>query len=168
MKKEAVTLAVTGLKEAGIDFITSLPSKSIADLIFAISDDPDFTHVPVANENDAISICAGAWLSGKKTAFICQNSGLVLATYALLDAIYFFQGFPMLLVADHRGDFGDAGGYWFYGYGMVMTKFFEAMGIPYTIVRERSKLANELRRGEITAETYGKPVAVLLSGEEIW
>lgn len=168
MKAEAVNAAITGLKEGGVNFVTSLPSKSIGDLILAISEDPDFIHVPVANENDAISICAGAWLGGKRSAFVGQNSGLVLATYALMDSIHFFGGFPMLLLVDHRGDFGDPGGYWFYGYGLLLPKFLEVMQIPYTIVREPDKITTELIRGGKTAEAYGKPVAILLSGEEIW
>ena len=159
---------MTGLKEAGINFITSLPSQSIGDLILAISDDSDFIHVPVANENDAISICAGAWLGDKKSAFVGQNSGLVLATYALMDSIHFFGGFPMLLLADHRGDFGDSGGYWFFGYGLLLPQFLQAMQIPYTIVREPDKLTAELIRGGKTADAAGKPVAILLSGEGIW
>src|SRR5688572_527027 len=111
--EESVDQVVAGLKQAGIDFVASLPSKSIAPVVRAISFDQDFTHVPVAHEGDAIGICAGAALTGKKPAILMQNCGLVMATYALLDTLYWFGGFPFLMVMDHRGAFGDDGGWIF-------------------------------------------------------
>ena len=70
MKTESVSATIDGLKEAGINFISSLPSKGCAPLIERIMKDVDFIHVPVANEEDAIAICAGASVVGKKTAFV--------------------------------------------------------------------------------------------------
>ncbi len=74
----------------------------------------------------------------------------------------------MLLVLDHRGDFGDIAAEWYFAGGIQTIPLLESFQIPYTIVRESSKLTEELVRGQKTAEAYGKPVAVLLSGEEIW
>ena len=42
-------------------------------MISALDEDPDFVHVAIANENDAITICAGAWLCGKETAFLAKT-----------------------------------------------------------------------------------------------
>ena len=167
LKPEVLTTLVDGLKEAGIDFVTSLPSSSIGDLIMTVSKDRHFTHVPVANEEDAIAIACGAWLGGKKPAVMLQNSGLMLAIYALLDSIYFYGGFPILLVVEHKGDFYDNSGYWFYGYGTQLPKILENFQIPYTIVREKSKLKAELVYGARTAVAFGRPAAVLFSGEEV-
>ncbi len=167
MKAEIVTTCIEGLKEAGINFVSSLPSTSIADLILAIMKDPDFTHVPVANEEDAIAIACGAWMGGKSPAVLLQNSGLMLAIYALLDSIYFYGGFPILLVVEHKGDFYDNTGYWFYGYGLQLPKILENFQVPYTIVRDKTKLKAEIGYGKKTAVTFGKPAAILLSGEEV-
>ena len=49
MKAEAVTALVTGLKQAGINFIASLPSRALGPAIYTIMNDADFIHVPVAN-----------------------------------------------------------------------------------------------------------------------
>ncbi len=159
---------ITGLKEAGINFIASLPCTGISFILPSITDDPHFKHVPVANEGDGISICAGAWLGGKKPALLAENSGLVLGAYALMNTIYRFGGIPMLLVLDHRGDFGDGAAEWYFVAGIQTPVILESFQIPYTIVREGNKLIAELVRGQKTAEAYGKPVAVLLSGEEMW
>lgn len=167
MEVEAVTAIVTGLKQAGINFVASLPSNSLAPVIHIIMKDADFVHVPVANEKDGIGICAGAWLGGKKPAFLTLNEGLLLATYPLLSTIYNFGGFPLLIIVDHRGDFGDIYP-WYFASGIQLPRILESFHIPYTIVRESNKLIAEIVRGQETTEAYGKPAAILLSGEEMY
>ncbi len=168
MKVEVVKAVVSSLKEAGVNFITSLPSTGVWQIILAIKDDPYFTHVPVNNEEDAIGICAGAWAGGKKPALVAQNCGLVMATYALTGSCHFFGGFPMLMVSDQRGDFGDQAGYWYFGWADMTIKILDNLGLLYVVVKDSDKFAAEVLYGQRTAEACGKPVAVLLSGEEIY
>jgi sulfopyruvate decarboxylase TPP-binding subunit len=167
MKDETVQAAITGMKQAGIDFIAYLPASGITKLTQAIAKDPDFKKVLVANENEAIGICLGAWMAGKKPAFVAQNSGLLMATYALMDSIYFFGAFPLLMLIDHRGTFGDGGGYWFFGYGVQIPRILDAFQVAYTVVTETSQVAASVTGGQRTAQTYGKAAAILLSGEGI-
>ena len=167
MKTEDVNAIIAGLKQAGIDFVASLPSSALAPVIHTIMKDADFVHVPLANERDGIGVCAGAWMGGKKPAFIGMNEGVVMATYPLLSTMYNFGGFPLLMVIDHRGDFGDTYP-WYFACGIQLPRILESFQIPYTIVREGSKLIDEIVLGQQTTEAYGKPVAILLSGEEIY
>ncbi len=155
------------MKQAGLNFISSLPSKGLVPLIQAISKDPEFIHVPVANEEDAVGICAGASLVGKKSALVMQNSGLILATYALLDSIYWFGGFPILMIIDHRGAYGDGGGFVFSGYGVQVPRMLESFQIPYTIVGESDDAITAVLRGARTVESSGKPAAVLSTEEAL-
>ncbi|MDP6558921.1 MAG: hypothetical protein QF619_02100 [Candidatus Binatia bacterium] len=60
MKAKTVTAFVTGLKEVGINYVTSLPCTTFRDTIPAIVNDPQFVHVPVADENNGVGICTGA------------------------------------------------------------------------------------------------------------
>ena len=168
MKADISTVIVTGLKEAGINFVTSLPCTAFREVIPVITNDPWFVHIPVCNENDGVGICAGAWLGGKTPALLAENSGVVLGAHALMGLAYYFGGIPMLLVLDHRGDFGDGDGYWYFGSGRITTPILDSLGIPYTIVREANKIIAELVRGQKTTVAYGKPVAILLSGEDVW
>lgn len=167
MKAEAVTAIVKGLKEAGVDFVVTLPCSGNSAVIRHLVHDPHFKHVPVGNESDGIVICAGAYMGGKKPALLIENTAVVLGAYALtgLDCIY--GGFPMLLVVDHRGSFGDGTGYFYFGGGNMAPVILDALKIPYIIVRESDKLEAEIVRGQKTAVAYGKPVAILLSGEEV-
>ncbi len=168
MKAGAVTALITGLKQAGINFVASLPSRSLTTAIHTIMNDTDFIHVPVGNERDAIGICAGAYLGGKKPAFMGENAGLVLGTYALLHTIHSLGGIPMLLVLDHRGDFGEQDGHFYYGSGIQLPRILESFQIHYTIVRESDRLIAEVASAVTTAEVYRKPAAILLSGEEMY
>jgi sulfopyruvate decarboxylase subunit alpha len=163
----AVDQVQAGLRRAGIDFVASLPSKSIAPAVRAIADDGAFTHVPVAHESDAIGICAGAALVGKRPAILMQNCGLVMATYALLDTLYWFGGFPLLLVMDHRGAFGDDGGFIFHGYGIHVPRLLESFEIPYRLIEHEDDVAAAIVAGVRTAEASGKPAAILLAGSAL-
>ena len=166
MQAESAKAIIHGFKEVGINFISSLPSSYIGPLIYDIMHDPDFIHAPVANENDCVGLCFGAYLAGKKPAFVTQNSGLFLATYALLDSIYWFS-FPMLMVIDHRGDFSTHSGWSFVPYGVQTTRILDSFQVPYAIVLEPKNLKAEIVRGGLWVEAHRKPGAVLLSGEEI-
>lgn len=165
MRAESVNQVLPGLKQAGIDFVASLPSQGIAPLIASIAEDEAFTHVPVAHEGDAVGICAGAYLVGRKPAVLMQNCGLMTAAYALLDTLYWFGGFPILLVMDHRGSFGDVGGFIFHGYGIQVPRLLESFEIPYRLVEDPATVTREIVRGARTAAASGRPAAVLLSGE---
>ena len=167
MKAESTEIIVSALKEAGIDFISSLPSTGIGRLIYDIMHDSDFMHIPVANEEDSIGLCYGAYLTGRKPAFVAQNSGLLMATYALMDSIYWFGCFPMLMVIDHRGTFGDRGGWTFIGYGIQIPRILDLFQVPYKVVTDPKDLKDDIIRGWQTAQSCRRPVAVLVSGEEI-
>ena len=65
-----------GLNDAEIDFIVSVPCVNLTRLLKMIDEDPEITHIPVTREEEGIGICAGAYLGGKKTAILMQNSGL--------------------------------------------------------------------------------------------
>lgn len=134
-------------------------------MVLAFADFPELIHVPVANEEDAIGVCAGASLVGRKPVVVIQNSGLVMATYALLDSIYWFGGFPILMIVDHRGAYGDDGGFIFSGYGIQVPRILESFQIPFRAVRDNENVAAEIRRGARTAQSSGKPAAILLTEE---
>ena len=56
--------------------MVSLPCINLGKIIEMVDCDPDIIHVPVTREEEGFGICAGAYLGGKKTAILMQNSGL--------------------------------------------------------------------------------------------
>jgi sulfopyruvate decarboxylase subunit alpha len=168
MKSETVASFVKGLTRAGIDFVVTLPFTQGAPLLPAIAREPRFKHVPVGNEGDGIVICAGAWMGGKRPALLIENTALVLGAYALTGLDGMYGGMPMLLLVDHRGSYGDGGGYWYFGGGLMAPIILDGLRIPYTKIAEPSGLEETIVRGQSTAEAYGKPVALLMECTDYW
>ena len=164
MKEEAVTAMIDGMKAAGINLVTSLSTHRINTLLNAIEDDPDLDHVPVAHEGDCIGICAGAWLGGKMPAFVAQNSGMILATYHLLDSLSFFGGFPMVMLVDQPGSFGTRHPLHFYYYTLQGPKILDLFHIQHTTVTEINKLKSEIAGGVETAWGMGRAACIFLAG----
>ena len=91
------------LKEYGFTVYSGVPCSYLKDLInFAVN---ECELIMAANEGDAVAICAGAQLGGRKSVFLCQNSGLTNATSPLTSLIYTFK-IPLLGIVSLRGEPG--------------------------------------------------------------
>ena len=91
------------MKEYGFTIFSGVPCSHLKDLInFAVN---ECELLMAANEGDAVAICAGAQLGGKKSVFLCQNSGLTNATSPLTSLIYTFK-IPILGIVSLRGEPG--------------------------------------------------------------
>ena len=166
MRVDAAQAALAGLKEAGIDFVSGLPDGWQRNLHELIEADPGIRYVPVCNEGVGFSVCAGAWLGGRKTALIMENSGLrVAAEY--IARISLGCGIPVLLLLSYRGDLGDTE-HWAIPHGIVAEPLLHALRIPYLVIREKEKLRPAIKRAQRLAEAQLQPAAVLISGDCIW
>lgn len=166
MLEPALKEALAGLKEAGIDFVSGLPDGWQRNLHEAIEADPDIQYVPVCNEGVGFSICAGAWLGGKKTALIMENSGLrVAAEY--IARISLGTGVPVVLLLSYRGDLGETE-HWGIPHGMVAEPLLDALRIPYHVVQRHEELRAAIKRAFRLSEAQLHPAAVLISGSCIW
>jgi sulfopyruvate decarboxylase subunit alpha len=70
MKKEAVDAIVTGLKQAGVNFVSMLPDSDFTDTQKTVMADKSFTCVPVSNEAIGFGVCAGAWWEVRNRLFL--------------------------------------------------------------------------------------------------
>ncbi len=66
---------VKGLKKIGIDSFTGVPCSFFQSAINYVIDDPDLHYTIVPNEGSALALAAGAYMAGKPTAVMIQNSG---------------------------------------------------------------------------------------------
>lgn len=88
------------LQSKGFRFFSGVPCSHLKPLInFAVS---NCNYISAANEGDALAVCAGASLAGKKSVFLCQNSGLTNAISPLTSLTYTFQ-IPVLGFVSVRG-----------------------------------------------------------------
>jgi len=88
------------LKDAGVDFLATLPCDRVKNLI-ALSDSM-FQRLPLTREEEGVGICAGAALGGRRPAMIIQNSGFGNMVNALLSPTQFYE-LPLALFISHRG-----------------------------------------------------------------
>ncbi|GAB1484333.1 phosphonopyruvate decarboxylase [Treponema sp.] len=93
----------TLLKSEGFDFYSGVPCSFLKDLInYAVN---DCDYVMAANEGDAVAICAGAQVAGRKTVVLMQNSGLGNAVSPLTSLNAIFR-IPVLGFVSLRGETG--------------------------------------------------------------
>ncbi|THF80867.1 phosphonopyruvate decarboxylase [Cohnella fermenti] len=92
-----------GLRNKGFDFYSGVPCSFLKDLInYAVN---ECDYVMAANEGDAVATCAGAFIGGRKSVFLCQNSGLTNAVSPLTSLNYTFK-IPVLGFVSLRGEEG--------------------------------------------------------------
>lgn len=91
------------LKEYGFTYFSGVPCSFLNNLInYAIN---ECEYIMSANEGDAVASCAGAYLAGRKTVSLMQNSGLGNAVSPLTSLNYSFQ-IPTLGFVSLRGEPG--------------------------------------------------------------
>ena len=91
------------LKDLGFNFYSGVPCSFLKHLINYAINECDYTMA--ANEGDAVAIASGAYLGGKKSVVLMQNSGLTNATSPLTSLNYSFK-LPILGFVSLRGEEG--------------------------------------------------------------
>lgn len=89
----------------GYDFYTGVPCSFLTPFINRAIGHPGLTYLAAASEGEAVGIAAGAWLAGRKTVVMCQNSGLGNAVNPLTSLNFPFR-IPTLLIVTWRGQPG--------------------------------------------------------------
>lgn len=95
---------LTEAARAGFDFYTGVPCSFLTPLINGVLSSP-VRYVGAASEGEAVAIAAGAWLAGRRTVVMCQNSGLGNAVNPLTSLNAPFA-IPTLFITTWRGQPG--------------------------------------------------------------
>jgi phosphonopyruvate decarboxylase len=91
--------------ERGYDFYTGVPCSFLTPFINRAISSEKTDYVGAASEGEAVAIAAGAWLAGRKTVVMCQNSGLGNCVNPITSLNYPFR-IPTLLITTWRGQPG--------------------------------------------------------------
>ena len=89
----------------GFDFFTGVPCSFLTPLINGVLNDSALSYVGAASEGEAVAIAAGAFLAGRQSVVMCQNSGLGNAVNPLTSLNAPFR-IPTLLITTWRGQPG--------------------------------------------------------------
>lgn len=98
---EATHFVDTALS-SGFDFYTGVPCSFLTPLVNETSSRRDLSYVVATSEGEAVAIAAGAYLAGKKTIVMSQNSGLGNMINPLTSLNFPFR-IPTLLIVTWRG-----------------------------------------------------------------
>jgi phosphonopyruvate decarboxylase len=88
--------------DAGYDFYTGVPCSFLTPIINRVISDRRLDYVGAASEGEAVAIASGAWLAGRGTVVMCQNSGLGNAVNPLTSLNHPFR-IPTLMIVTWRG-----------------------------------------------------------------
>ncbi|MFC7442586.1 phosphonopyruvate decarboxylase [Laceyella putida] len=116
------------LKKLGFGFFSGVPCSFLKSLInYAIN---ECDYVAAANEGDVVAIASGAYLGGKKSVVLMQNSGLTNAVSPLTSLNYPFR-IPLLGFVSLRGEPGIPDEPQHELMGRITTKLLDLMQVPW-------------------------------------
>lgn len=116
-------------REQGFSFYTGVPCSFLSPLINRVISDRRLDYVGATSEGEAVAIAAGAWLAGRQTVVMCQNSGLGNTVNPLTSLNFPFR-IPTLLIVTWRGQPGLHDEPQHELMGQITTKLLETMRIP--------------------------------------
>jgi phosphonopyruvate decarboxylase len=87
----------------GYTFFTGVPCSFLKPLINCVIQNPNIDYIAASSEGEAVGIAAGAYLTGRKSVVMCQNSGLGNMINPLTSLNFPFR-IPILLIVTHRGE----------------------------------------------------------------
>ncbi len=160
VKMDSSEAIYNGLKDAGIDFIVSVPCVNLTRILNMIDEDEDIIHIPVTREEEGIGLCAGAFLGGKKTAILMQNSGLGNSINALKSLTELYE-MPLLMIMSHRGTEGEN----ICGQvpmGISTPRILSAMDYQFFKPGTPEGAYEDIKNSWEISQESGKPVSVLL------
>src|SRR5580765_5363442 len=122
----------------GFDFYTGVPCSFLTPIINRVIGDRALTYVGAASEGEAVGIAAGAWLAGRGSVVMCQNSGLGNAVNPLTSLSFPFR-IPTLLVVTWRGQPGIHDEPQHELMGQITGRLLETMRIPHRAFPETAE-----------------------------
>ena len=89
-----------------IELVTTVPCKQLAGVIDAIDQNPDIYHIPSNKEDEGMGICAGAFMGGKRSAIIMQNTAIGVTVNTLVTLTQYYR-MPLPMLISYRGELGE-------------------------------------------------------------
>lgn len=89
-----------------IELVTTVPCKQLSGVIEEIDACKDIYHIPSNKEDEGMGICAGAFMGGKRSAIIMQNTAIGVTINTLATLTQFYR-LPLPMLISYRGELGE-------------------------------------------------------------
>jgi sulfopyruvate decarboxylase TPP-binding subunit len=165
MQPELATRIVTGLREAGIDFMSYLPESRLSQILPLMRSDSRFKLAPAASEADAVSVAVGATLGGKQAACYMESTGVYVSCYQLV-VVALHLRVPVLLLVSHLGGFDDQRNSFLYSLpGRRLIPQLKALDIEHRVLENGENLETNIQSAVRTMNSLREPVALIFTGD---
>ncbi|MBF0270038.1 MAG: phosphonopyruvate decarboxylase [Alphaproteobacteria bacterium] len=165
MIKAAQFLATAA--EQGIDFYTGVPCSFLTPMINRVISDRSISYVGAASEGEAVAIAAGAWLAGRRTVVMCQNSGLGNTVNPLTSLNWPFR-IPTLMIVTWRGQPGLKDEPQHELMGEITASLLDVMRVPHLpFPSEPEQVEPALRKAWASMEESGLPFAFIMAKDSV-
>ena len=148
--------------ERGFSFYAGVPCSFLTPLINRVISNPALDYVGAASEGEAVAIAAGAWLAGRRTVVMCQNSGLGNTVNPLTSLNHPFR-IPTLLIVTWRGQPGLGDEPQHELMGQVTASLLDTIAIGHAgFPRDAGAVAATLDRAERAMAADDLPFALIM------
>jgi sulfopyruvate decarboxylase subunit alpha len=117
----------------------------------------------VTNEGEMPGIAAGAYLGGKRTVMMMENSGLRQMCEPL-SRFTQSHNMPLVMMMAYRGQFGEYN-WWGHTHAQTMEPLLNALRIPYRFITEIDEIKPMVKKAWIHADSSQLPVALIMTGK---
>ena len=144
-----------------------VPCSFLKPFINCVIGDVTLDYVAAASEGEAVGITLGAWLAGRKTVTMCQNSGLGNMVNPLTSLNYPFR-VPTLLVTTWRGQPGVKDEPQHEQMGRIMHQLLDAIEIPWLpFPATEAEIPGIMAQAEASMAERQRPFALVMSKDTV-
>ncbi len=154
-------------RDAGFDFFTGVPCSFLTPVINRMISSTDYLYVAAASEGEAVAIAAGAWLAGRRTVFMCQNSGLGNAVNPLTSLNFPFR-IPTLAIITWRGEPGLKDEPQHELMGRITRQLLDVIEVPHALFPKRiDEIDGHLADANAYLDEKGLPYAFIMNKGDV-
>lgn len=144
-----------------------VPCSFLKPFINYVIDDASLDYVGAASEGEAVGFTLGAYLGGRKTVTMCQNSGLGNMVNPLTSLNYPFR-VPTLLITTWRGEPGVADEPQHEQMGRIMHQLLDAIEIPWLpFPKTEAEIPGVMAQAEASMKERQRPFALVMSKDTV-
>ena len=155
------------LRALGYSQYAGVPCSFLKPFINYVIDDSALDYVGAASEGEAVGITLGAYLAGRKTVTMCQNSGLGNMVNPLTSLNDPFR-VPTLLIATWRGQPGVKDEPQHEQMGRVMHQLLDAIEIPWLpFPTGETDIPRIMEEAEASMDKRRRPFALVMAKDSV-
>src|ERR1051326_3243711 len=155
------------LRGLGYSQYAGVPCSFFTSLINYVIGDPGLDYIGATSEGEAVGITFGAFLAGRKTVTMCQNSGLGNMVNPLTSLNYPFR-VPTLLIVTWRGQPEVKDEPQHEQMGRIIHRLLDPLEIPWLpFPQTTDEVAEVMKRADASMQRTQRPFALVLPKDTI-